>query len=138
MEVPSLLEKKDEIIIDTIEKEIFASSEKFKENEKNLNEDRLKKESKIEIPLTVETKKLGKQITAIEFNADDIINNVSPIKDKVSSPLKQTQQTVSDINLKRNVSQNNISNKNTLKNEVLMKNDVSEHSMSIKNEGKRL
>ena len=48
-EIPSLMDKKDSLARKS--REIFSSAEKFKENEKHLNEDRLKKESKIEIPL---------------------------------------------------------------------------------------
>jgi len=57
-EMPSLLDKSDALTRKS--REIFASAEKFKENEKHLNEDRLKKESKIEIPLTLDSRKIGK------------------------------------------------------------------------------
>jgi hypothetical protein len=42
------------------QKELLDSSEKFKENEKNLKEERLKKESKIEIPLGLDNRKVLK------------------------------------------------------------------------------
>lgn len=42
------------------EDEILDQSEKFKENEKNLKEERLKKESKIEIPLGLDNRKVLK------------------------------------------------------------------------------
>ena len=83
-EVPSLIDKQDALTRKS--KEVFASAEKFKENEKNLNEDRLKKESKIEIPLTLESRKLGKSSTPMQINADEIINEAN-LKE---SPLKQT------------------------------------------------
>jgi hypothetical protein len=39
--------------------DVYASSEKFKENEKNLNEERLRRESKTEIPLSINSRKLN-------------------------------------------------------------------------------
>ena len=38
--------------------DVYASSEKFKENEKNLNEERLRKESKTEIPLSINSRQM--------------------------------------------------------------------------------
>lgn len=44
------------------------SGEKFKDNEKNLNEERLKKESKVAIPYTIERGKMMKSSTPLQMN----------------------------------------------------------------------
>ena len=78
-------------IVDPRQTQVLSSAEKFKENEKNLCEDRLKRESKLEIPITSDSK-----ISRKETPKTETLNFVNMPNDK---------------NLERNVSQHQFAGK---------------------------
>jgi len=85
---------------------IYSSAEKFKDNEKNLSEDRLKRESKIEIPIQkVNTLNHVQATTVTEVQLkDDLVTSNSA--SRVNNSNAQGGMVSADSTLKRNVSQN--------------------------------
>lgn len=51
--------------------QLESSEQKFKENEKNLKEERLTKESKIELPLALENRKIIKAVTPVKSSNEN-------------------------------------------------------------------
>jgi hypothetical protein len=94
------------------------STEKFKQNEKNLKEERLKKESKIDLSLTLENRKIVKSTTpARDGGAEDDMKLVdggpgAATKDD-NNTASINRELNSGNNLKRNISQNQFTSRRT-------------------------
>lgn len=60
---------RDDDLVKSVQLE--SSEQKFKENEKNLKEERLTKESKIELPLALENRKIIKAVTPVKSSNEN-------------------------------------------------------------------
>lgn len=83
---------------EVIDKE--SSEQKFKENEKNLKEDRLVKESKIEIPMAPDNRKILKTGTPHKLHQVDLSSKTQSIED-----IQNIQHEDVSIQLQSNKSQ---------------------------------
>ena len=98
-----------------IESEALKSAEKFKDNEKHLSEDRLKRESKMEIPISTTPAELKRNVSQNQFanrrEGEMLIQSEAAIKSpsksffnsdvkKVSESLRESFQAKHTDNLK--------------------------------------